>query len=216
VLSAHESSEDVAIWEAIAGQVAPLIDTLWETTAENIPKDAVLRRFQNSHADIPRLQPVMSDRAKKWIQAVYDVCAKEWKKTGNPMPPNFDRAIWRFEINPFIDQRLEELLLRAVGSPPDQRTQLRTWQRQCCVTVKGQISERWWNKLMMGRTEDQAPPIPDEPRPERNREPEAPAASVLCRTARAGSRSEIGAAFIGGAGPPSLPARAGPCRSGLR
>ena len=177
-LAGHDNSEDVAIWEAIASQSARSIDKLWDAIAEDIPKDTALREFQNSQEDILRLQLVMIDRANKWIQAVYDICSKECEKTGKPMAPNFDRAIWTFAIQRYIDQRLEELLLRAVGSPPNQRTQLRTWQRQCCRTVKGQISERWWNKLMMGRTEDQAPPIPDEPRPERNREPEAPARSL--------------------------------------
>jgi len=177
-LAGHGNSEDVAIWEPIASQVARSIEKLWDAIAEEISKDTALRKFQNSQKDIPRLQLLMIDRADKWIQAVYDVCAKELEKTGKPMPTNFDRAIWTFEVAPFIDQCLLELLLRAVGSPPNQRTQLRTWQRQCCVTVKGQISERWWKKLMIGRMEDQSPPVPDEPRSERNRGPEAPARSL--------------------------------------
>jgi hypothetical protein len=115
-LAGHDNPDDVAIWEAIASQAVPLIDKLWDAIAKGIPEDTTLRGFQNRHEDIPRLQLVMIDRAdNKWIQAVYDICAKEWGKSGKPKPPNLDRVIWTFAINPFIDQRLEELLKRACG-----------------------------------------------------------------------------------------------------
>jgi hypothetical protein len=120
----------------------------------------------------------MIERANKWIQAVHDVCTKEWSKTGKPVPTNFDRAVYTFEVGPFIEERLMELLLRAVGSPPNERKQLRTWQSQCCRTVKGVISDVWWNKLMMGRTEDHSTPVPGEARRERNRGTEAPTRSL--------------------------------------
>jgi hypothetical protein len=43
--------------------------------------------------------------------------------------------------------KLLELLLCAVGSPPEKRNLLKVGQKDCCLTVRRHIYEKWYDKL---------------------------------------------------------------------
>ena len=71
----------------------------------------------------------------------------------------FDRAVWAYWIEPFIRQevqttadgyrtsRLMELLLCAVGSTAENRRSLKVGQKDCCVAVRNEVQESWYDKL---------------------------------------------------------------------
>jgi hypothetical protein len=71
----------------------------------------------------------------------------------------FDRAVWAYYLEPLIMREVQttalgyrasmllELLLCAVGSPPENRNQLKVGQKQCCIAVRARIYDAWYAKL---------------------------------------------------------------------
>ena len=82
-----------------------------------------------------------------------------WSRSGNQLSVEFDRAVWAYCVEPFIMRELQtnafgyraskllELLLCAVGSPPENRRFLKVGQKDCCLAVRNMIWQRWHDKL---------------------------------------------------------------------
>src|SRR5215813_8042394 len=80
-------------------------------------------------------------------------------KSGGGITAEFDRAIWAYCIEPFImgpptpygdsprTSELLELLLCALGSPPERRMSLKVSQKNCCLDIRNKVLETWWRKL---------------------------------------------------------------------
>jgi hypothetical protein len=88
---------------------------------------------------------------------VYVLCRDAYK--GRASLSDFDRAIWMYSVEPFIMGQKEaeihsqtmsgflELLLCAVGSPPVNRRFLTVSQKDCCLGIRRQVWETWYDKL---------------------------------------------------------------------
>ena len=130
-----------------------------ESINQEIPKDASLAEFQGQHPVPFQLQQIMEQRANAWVQRLYDICSDAYKSRGKSLSADFDRAIWTYRINPFImgetDSQIHSgtmggflnLLLCAVGSPPERRPSLTVNQRECCFGVRSKVYETWHDKL---------------------------------------------------------------------
>jgi hypothetical protein len=101
----------------------------------------------------------MEQRANAWVQRLYDPCCDAYKSRGKTLSADFDRAVWFYRIEPFImgekDSQIHNqtmggflnLLLCAVGSPPERRPSLTVNQKQCCFDVRTKVYETWHDKL---------------------------------------------------------------------
>src|SRR5215472_17435428 len=100
----------------------------------------------------------MQQRAESWLQRLYDSCCDAYNAVGKQPSVEFDMAVWTYCIEPFImreqvkddDYRgsaLLNLLLVAVGSPPERRRLLRVSQKDACVAVRGRVWEIWHDRL---------------------------------------------------------------------
>ena len=101
----------------------------------------------------------MAQRAEAWVQRLYEACCDAYKGGDKAPSADFDRAVWAYCIEPFIlgekplrsdDYTVSpvlELLFCAVGSPPEMRRLLRVSQKECCLAVRRQVYETWYDKL---------------------------------------------------------------------
>jgi hypothetical protein len=101
----------------------------------------------------------MEQRANAWVQRLYDLCCDAYKSHGKTLSADFDRALWAYRVEPFImgetDSQIHDqtmagflnLLLCAVGSPPEKRALLKVSQKRCCFDVRRKIYETWYDKL---------------------------------------------------------------------
>jgi hypothetical protein len=90
---------------------------------------------------------------------VYDLCCDAYKSHGKTLSADFDRAVWAYCVEPFImgedDSQIHDqtmggflnLLLCAVGSPPEKRSSLKVGQKECCFDVRTKVYETWYGKL---------------------------------------------------------------------
>jgi hypothetical protein len=150
---------DISIWEEIRSIVSWKTDRLVESIHEEISKDPSLAEFQSKHPVTFQLREIMDQRANAWVQRLYDLCCDAYRSRGKTLSPNFDRAVWFYRIEPFImgekasqihNQTMGgflNLLLCAVGSPPEKRPSLTVSQRECCLEVRTKIYETWHDKL---------------------------------------------------------------------
>src|SRR5207244_981203 len=99
-------------------------------------------------------------RGNAGMQRVDDLCCDAYKIGGKTPSEDFDRAVWAYRIEPFImdwkeseilsykGSGLLQLLLCAVGSPPEKRNLLKVSQKDCCLAVRLKLWETWRAKLL--------------------------------------------------------------------
>ena len=150
---------DISIWEEIRSIVSWKTDRLVENINKEISKDPSLAEFQGKHPVPFQLQQIMEQRANAWVQRLYDPCCDAYKSRGKTLSADFDRAVWFYRIEPFImgekDSQIHNqtmggflnLLLCAVGSPPERRPSLTVNQKRCCFYVRTKVYETWHDKL---------------------------------------------------------------------
>jgi hypothetical protein len=153
------SDYDIGVWEEIGTSVSRKTELLVEDINKEIQKDRSLAEFQSQQPVPWQLREIMVQRANAWVQRVYDLCCEDYKNRGKAVSADFDRAVWAYCIDPFINRQKEddihrqtmsgflELLLCAVGSPREKRHFLTVGQKNCCLHVRGKIRETWHQKL---------------------------------------------------------------------
>jgi len=150
----------ITIWEEIRDRIKPRVDELVRDIAQNIPGDESLIRFQNAPRE---LEEILEHRADEWIVRVYGKCRDARHELKKRETQNFRRAVWTFEIQPFIDERLSDLLLRGAGLEEtevqivkagkleaimwSQRWERLTPKVSVCERVKERLRLRWMQKL---------------------------------------------------------------------
>jgi hypothetical protein len=150
---------DIRIWEQIRSEVERETGTLLEKIRREISWDRSLRDYQNLYPVPWQMGEVMQQRAESWIQRLYDLCCDAYRCVGKEVSAEFDRAVWGYWIEPFVMReeqtaegyrasKLFELLLCAVGSPPEKRRQLKVGQKDQCFTVRNEILSSWQKKLL--------------------------------------------------------------------
>src|SRR5262249_36187251 len=100
-MSAGDSYGDVMLWESIRSRVERETKALVEAIEDEIPKDDLLRRYQNEKPVPYQLRRIIEQRANSWAQREYDVCLAAWAQ---PITREFDQAVWTFAVKPFIDK----------------------------------------------------------------------------------------------------------------
>jgi hypothetical protein len=151
-------SYDITIWEEIRSAVRWKRDGLLENINKEITKDISPAEFHSKQPVPWQLREIMEQRANSWVQRLYELCCEARKGTGKEVSVDFDRAIWAYCIEPFIvgEKRigfdykvslLLDLLFCAVGSPPEKRESRKVSQVECCLDVRGKVSEKWYYKL---------------------------------------------------------------------
>ncbi len=150
---------DVSIWEEIRSIVSWKTDRLVEDVNKEISKDPSLAEFQGKRPVPFQLCEIMKQRANAWVQRLYQICCDAHKSRGKTPSADFDRAIWFYRVQPFImgetDSQIHNqtmggflnLLLCAVGSPPERRSLLTVNQKECCFDVRMKVYETWHDKL---------------------------------------------------------------------
>ena len=153
------SSYDVSIWEEIRFTVERSTARLVESIQEEISSDGSLAQFHNKQPIPWQLTEVMKQRADAWVQRLYDLCCDAYKRHGKTVSADFDRAVWAYRVEHFImgetDSQVHDpamggflnLLLCAVGSPPEKRPSLKVGQKQCCFDVRTKVYGTWYDKL---------------------------------------------------------------------
>jgi hypothetical protein len=151
---------EIRIWEQIRSGVELKTDTLLEEIRREISGDLSLHDYQGLYPVPWQMGAVMQQRAESWIQRVYDLCCAAYQSIGKEVSAEFDRAVWGYWIEPFIMReeqttaegwqasKLFELLLCAVGSPPENRRHLKVGQKDCCLKVRNEILLSWQKKLL--------------------------------------------------------------------
>jgi len=142
---------DIGIWEQVKSDVQWEISRLLSEIKIEISKDRTLREFQCGPSVQWQLQQIVAQRADTWIQRIYDVCCDAYTRSGKPISEDFDRSMWAYCIEPFVTGNQEtylqtmrstdllELLLCAVGSPPEIRRSLRVSEKNCCFAIRGEF-----------------------------------------------------------------------------
>ena len=150
---------DIVIWERIKNSVEWRTASLVEDIHKEISKDHSLLELQGMYPVPWQLREVIQQRAESWVQRLYDACCDVYKRSGNQLSVEFDRAVWAYCVEPFIMREMQtnafgyraskllELLLCAVGSPPENRRFLKVGQKDCCLAVRNMIWQRWHDKL---------------------------------------------------------------------
>lgn len=130
-----------------------------ENINTEISKDSLLAEFQGKHPVPFQLGEIIEQRANAWVQRLYDACCDAYKSRGKMLSAEFDRAVWFYRVEPFImgetDSQIHSgtmggflnLLLCAVGSPPERRRSLTVNQKECCFGVRSKVYETWRDKL---------------------------------------------------------------------
>ncbi len=168
---------DIRIWEQIRSEVQRKTDTLLDEIRREISSDRSLGDYHGMYPVPWQLKEVMLQRADTWVQRLYELCCNAYKRCGNELSAEFDRAIWAYWIEPFIMgerdlatagykiSKLLDLLLCAVGSPPEKRNQLKVGQKDCCLIVRNEFLFSWQKKLLRlaARLDEQTRWVPVQP-----------------------------------------------------
>lgn len=150
---------NILIWEQIRDRVKWKTNKLPADIEREIESDRSLQEFRGSDSVPWQLREVMQQRANSWIQRLYDFCCDAYRTLCKEPSIEFDMAVWAYCIEPFIMKEeinengyraspLLELLLCAVGSPPEKRRLLRVSQKDCCMAVRSKVWETWQEKLL--------------------------------------------------------------------
>jgi len=152
-------SYDITIWEQIRDRVELRTRTFVQDIGLQIANDRSLIEYHGSYPVPWQLREIMQQRAQFWVQRFYDPCCEAYKRTGKELSVEFDAAVWAFWIEPFAMKEVQtnhygyrasmllELLLCAVGSPPERRNLLKVGEKDCCFAVRLHIYETWYDKL---------------------------------------------------------------------
>jgi hypothetical protein len=152
-------SYDITIWEQIRTRVERRTRTLVEDIGSQIARDLTLLEHHGIYPVPWQLGEIMQQRAQSWVQRLYDPCCDAYERIGKELSVEFDKAVWAFWIEPFVMKEVQtnrygyrasmllELLLCAVGSPPEKRNLLKVGQKNCCLAVRLRIYEVWYDKL---------------------------------------------------------------------
>jgi len=159
---------DIRIWEEIRNIVTPKLDVLVLIVKNEISKDSSLAEFQGTEPIPWQLAQIIEQRGEAWLQRLYDVCRNVYKSKGKTPSEGFNRAVWAFCIEPFVmdgdPERILsyegsgflQLLLCAVGSPPERRKLLKVSQKNCCLTIRAKLWKEWRDRLhwVLPRTDE--------------------------------------------------------------
>jgi hypothetical protein len=152
-------SYDISIWEEIRSIVRWKTDAFVGNISKEIPKDLSLSEFHGRQPVPWQLREIMEQRANTWVKSLYDICCYAHQNIGKEHSADFDRSVWAYCVEPFIMGKKElaihdytmseclELLLCAVGSPPEKRNLLKVSQKDCCLAVRLKVCETWRDKL---------------------------------------------------------------------
>jgi hypothetical protein len=151
-------SYDITIWEQIQVRIGLATGSLIREFESEIAKDRFLIEYQGRYPVPWQLREIVQQRAQSWVHRLYDRCCDVHKSNGKELTIDFDQAVWAFCIEPFLmreeqnrlgykSSRGLELLLCAVGSPPEQRNLLKVGQKDCCLAVRTHIYEIWYDRL---------------------------------------------------------------------
>jgi hypothetical protein len=152
-------SYDTTIWEEIRDLVEHKTRALAQDIRVEITKDRPLCELQGLDPVPWQLTEVMQQRAESWVRRMYELCCDAYKRGGKELSAEFDRAVWAYSLEPFIMREVQttasgyrasmllELLLCAVGSPPERRNRLKVGQKQCCMAVRTTVYDTWYARL---------------------------------------------------------------------
>jgi hypothetical protein len=147
---------DISVWEGIRARVERETSGFEKIIKSEISRDRSLQELYGIFPVPWQLGEVLWQRADGWIQRVYKECCNVY---GKETSLEFDRAVWAYFIEPLLMREVQvneqgyrasrflELLLCAVGSPPENRRQLRVDQKSCCLQVRTRIYDAWYAKL---------------------------------------------------------------------
>src|SRR5262249_20876081 len=149
---------DILIWERIRAAVRQRTETFRYRIDRAVLQDAALTEFRSD--PVPwQMTEILRQRADSWVTELYKICCDVQRTQGGEITAEFDTAMWAYCIEPFImgpppfdvnsspSSELLELLLCAIGSPPDKRISLKVSQKNCCLDIRKKIFETWWRKL---------------------------------------------------------------------
>jgi len=124
------------IWERIRGRAESRIRRLVKAIQGRVLTDKSLVEFRDFRPVPWQFFDVLAKRADEWVRQVYGICLAEWSAVNERETQDFRRAVWAFKIDPFINQHLPDLLLRAAG--------FKTLERQLAIRgeLKGYMPER--------------------------------------------------------------------------
>lgn len=152
-------SYDIGIWEQIRSTVQWKTCSLERDISKEISTDKSLCDFHSLYPVPWQLKEVLKQRGNNWIQRLYGPCCDVYRNGGKEISLEFDLAVWAFWIEPFITRevqttedgyrasRLMELLLCAIGATPEKRRSLKVGQKDCCVAVRNELCQTWFDKL---------------------------------------------------------------------
>ncbi len=150
---------DISIWEEIRTIVRPHLDVLVLVVKTEISKDRSLAEFQTAEPVPWQLAQIIEQRGEAWLQRLYEICRNAYQSKGKMPSEDFNRAVWAFCIEPFVmdgdperilsyeSSGLLQLLLCAVGSPPERRKLLKVSQKNCCLSIRAKLWEKWRDRL---------------------------------------------------------------------
>lgn len=150
---------DLGIWEQIRFNVERKTRTVERDISKEISTDSSLRDFHDVYPVPWQFKEVLKQRADNWIQRLYVPCCDVYRHSGRELSLEFDLAVWAYWIEPFIMRELQtteggyraskllELLLCAAGSTPEKRRALKVSQKDCCVAVRNELYQAWYDKL---------------------------------------------------------------------
>jgi|SRR5215831_506909 len=143
---------DERIWEELGPRVELRTREILVKIQGQIAGDRSLDR-------LPSKRQIVWQRADCWVQQLYDACCEVYKNLARGISDDFDRVVWVYCIEPFILRNVEEttdlgqpglleLLLRSMGSPPEEYRSRRTGQNSWCLNVRLHIFEAWRKRLL--------------------------------------------------------------------
>ena len=140
---------DITIWEAIRAAVRRQAEAFRYRIERAIVNDVALSEFRSD--PVPwQMAEILRQRADSWVTELYRICCDVQRSHGGGITGEFDAAIWAYCIEPFImgppppygdssrTSELLELLLCAIGSPPERRISLKVSQKNCCLNISEQ------------------------------------------------------------------------------
>jgi predicted Rdx family selenoprotein len=125
----ENTTKNVAIWEQIRDKVEPSIAAWVDQITKSIHADKSLGRFRTTRPIPRQFYEILDGRANAWVSEVHKLCLDAQNCPNDAETDDFIRAVFDFVIEPFIDEQLPDLLLRAAG--------FRDMERQ--LTKRGEV-----------------------------------------------------------------------------
>jgi hypothetical protein len=159
----EETTRRLAIWERIRDKVDSAIGLLVERIRVHVAEDKSLAKFRSTIPRPRQFYEVLEERANSWISEVHRICQDARGEPNEPESTDFMHAIFDFVVEPFIDEQLHDLLLRAAGFKDIERQLAKRGERELmayiperpsliataggCREVKEKIRSHWRQEL---------------------------------------------------------------------